>query len=350
MDVELQLILYELIITPTPSGQATVVAANDDIERPRVDQNPSQLETPRPARVEDDLEGVPPFVIAELECSDSVFSGCEAQDVRDMKLRGVNEWLWRIQPIIDQPSRQSLSIVLYTANPNGSKVSNTPIYRHNFVVEIGNPFTWTEFWDENTTTVITVIGSILVTVIGGVFAFIKIGKNSSSTTAPDKNSTSETNVSGAYDFLQVVTSWGEEDTVKSTAFISYRRSVSWEMAHIIRDRLSIAGGDIFLDVHDIHEGRFAEIIKKNIDEREFFIVILAPSTLESIWVKREIRHAIDNKKKVIPVLINDFNLYGDEVPDDLSDITDYNAIKIEPMYLDAGIDRIAIFMGLKKGS
>lgn len=376
MDVELHLILYELIITPTPSGQATVVAANDDIERPRVEQNPSPLETPRPARVEDDLEGVPPFIIAELECSDSVFSGCEAQDVRDVQLRGVNEWLWRVQPIVEQPSRQSLSLVLYAANPDGSKVSNTPIYRHNFVVEVGNPFTLRGFMEENTAALISGITAILAAVVAGVFALMQSKKKSNAATASAKTDTSETNmddVSGGSVSIGSTNNYhgnvtinqgtnmpsdsndgDEKDTVdrknKPTAFISYRRSGGWEMAHIIRDCLRIAGGDIFLDVHDIHEGRFADIIQKNIDEREFFIVILAPGTLESKWVKREIRHAIDNKKKVIPVLINDFDLYGDEMPDDLSDIADYNAIRIEQMYLDAGIDRIAVFMGLKKGS
>jgi len=51
--VELQLILYEPAITPTPFGQATLVPANQNVDRPRVEKAPNSQLTPRPARVEE---------------------------------------------------------------------------------------------------------------------------------------------------------------------------------------------------------------------------------------------------------------------------------------------------------
>ena len=51
--------------------------------------------------------------------------------------------------------------------------------------------------------------------------------------------------------------------------------------------------------------------------------------------------------QIIPVL-DGFDIDKDPLPDNLSIIRTYNAVALVPEYLDAGIDRIAEFIGLPK--
>ena len=317
--VELQIILYELAVTPTPFGEVTLIPANASIDRPEVVQNSTPQITPRPARLEGTIEGLPPHIIADLECSETIFSGCGQQPVRDIQLQGINEWVWRIQPIIERASKQSLSIVLYAANETGEKQSNTPIWRHNFEMIIGDSSTFWEIIKQNVGTIIGGLFAVLVALISGGYLINRSRNEKTKILRPNA----------------------------PRVFVSYRRAVSAGFANTLHDRLEKRGASVFIDVDDIHAGSFSDYIKENIMKSDHFIVILAPETLTSDWVVKEIQYAHEHKKTIIPVLVNDFDLYGSEVTAGLEFLQNQNAVKLLPEYVDAAVEKIAEFIGLE---
>lgn len=317
MLVKLQLIMSELAVTPTPFGPEMLVPANPNLERPQVRANPETL-TPRPARDEENVEAIPAYIIAELECSETIFSGCNQKSVRNIRLSGINEWVWRVQPMSEMSSRQSLSLVLYSANRDGEKVSNTPIWRHDFSVNVTVPFNMLYFIQENSNSLISGLVAVLVALISGGYI---INRNKGENKTDQLNKQKQTKV-----------------------FISYKRDVSAGYGRTIHDKLTEKGVDVFIDVDDIHAGSFSESIRENIREAEYFIVILAPNTLTSRWVVKEVEYAYKYEKTIIPVLINDFDLYGDDVPERLQFLQEQNAVTLRPDYVDAAIERINRFL------
>lgn len=79
-------------------------------------------------------------------------------------------------------------------------------------------------------------------------------------------------------------------------FISYRRKDNFA-AELIRDRLIAHDIDVFLDVHEIHQGDFRQNLEHNIDAASNFMLLLSPATWEHRseaeidYVREEIRIA-----------------------------------------------------------
>ncbi|MCB9453214.1 MAG: TIR domain-containing protein [Anaerolineaceae bacterium] len=134
---------------------------------------------------------------------------------------------------------------------------------------------------------------------------------------------------------------------KPMIFISYRRQPSDDLARFLYDRLQSAGADVFFDREAINGGRFAAIIEREIINRDYFLVILAPNTLESEWVRREIATALrhSDKVKLIPVTAG-FNLGSAALPEEIAELAEYDAIQYEREYADASIERIRKAIGL----
>ena len=127
------------------------------------------------------------------------------------------------------------------------------------------------------------------------------------------------------------------------AFVSYRRAIDWATARQVRDILEGKGLDIFLDVHDLGEGDFEKRIKTAIAAREYFILVLSPSTVESVWVIKETLYARDSGRRIIP-LLNQFDMYKDKLPAELEFLRALNAVTLSPEFFDAAIDRVLSFM------
>ncbi|MFZ4816515.1 MAG: TIR domain-containing protein [Phototrophicaceae bacterium] len=328
--IELELAFDYLYITPTPRGLRTAVAVT-----PRPTSSAARPSaTPRPPAVEQPDITIYQRMGATLTCAPSSFVGCDdGLDLSNGRFIGYNgmSWSWILAPRDGVEGLQALTLDLWTVDlVNGTLEQANVVWSHDFTINATVPRVPLAWLAHNWPIFAAIAGVIVVLVGGGLLAYWNLSRVRSVATAP---STSNATVT---------------PPTRVTAFISYRRKVSWEIANFINDKLEGYGADIFLDVDDIHEGRFADIITRNIDAREYFIVLLAPGTLESEWVVKEIRYAIDNKKKIIPVLLNGFDLYGAEMPESLKDIATYNAVEISPKYLDAGIQRIAVFMGVLK--
>lgn len=95
------------------------------------------------------------------------------------------------------------------------------------------------------------------------------------------------------------------------AFLSYRRDGGIYLADSIRTSLTATHSlNVFLDA-ELDQGRFDEEILARIASAPAFILILSPGCLdrcknEGDWVRREIVHALQLKKRIIPVKAEGF--------------------------------------------
>ncbi len=133
----------------------------------------------------------------------------------------------------------------------------------------------------------------------------------------------------------------------STVFISYRRSVSSFIARAIFNDLVHHQYDVFMDVESIDAGTFGTIILNQIAARAHFLVILTPGSVERFmepedWLRREIEHAIDLNRNIIPVLVNGFSFedYATYFTGKLADLPRYNAITLYHEYFPEAMARL----------
>ena len=92
---------------------------------------------------------------------------------------------------------------------------------------------------------------------------------------------------------------------KRLTFISYSR-MNKGFALKLTKELKEAGFYVWLDQLDIPTGsRWDDELEKALDECEIFMVILTPDSISSENVKDEIGYAIDHKKRILPVLLED---------------------------------------------
>jgi len=101
--------------------------------------------------------------------------------------------------------------------------------------------------------------------------------------------------------------------IEKTVFISYcRTNINMPWALAIYQHLTSQGYDIFFDYLSIPSGDFEKIVVENIRGRAHFIVVLTPSALERCnepgdWLRREIETAIDEKRNIVPLMLESFD-------------------------------------------
>lgn len=132
-----------------------------------------------------------------------------------------------------------------------------------------------------------------------------------------------------------------------TVFISYRRETSQFIARAIFMALQKRGFDAFMDVESINAGDFGQVLLNQIAARMHFVLILTPGTLERCrhpddWLRREIEHALDSGRNIVPVMANDFTFQdADALLDgNLTRLRTMNAIKLYNEYFDAAMDQL----------
>jgi hypothetical protein len=134
----------------------------------------------------------------------------------------------------------------------------------------------------------------------------------------------------------------------ATVFISYRRKGGLASARNLHENLTKRHIDTFFDFEDLHHGRFGDNLKREIEERDNFILVLAPDTFESEWVIKEAEYALEHNKNIIPVTIDGFDIGTADFPESIEVIRDFNAVDLSPQYYEASIDKIVSFL-LAKG-
>jgi hypothetical protein len=101
---------------------------------------------------------------------------------------------------------------------------------------------------------------------------------------------------------------GPVSSRKPRVFVSYRREADAGWAALFADKLNAQHGlDVFVDRHRVDSARqVPEKIESAIRECDFFVCLLAKSTLQSAWVLEEIRIAEALGKPMIPVVQEGF--------------------------------------------
>ncbi|HEX2623133.1 MAG TPA: toll/interleukin-1 receptor domain-containing protein, partial [Phototrophicaceae bacterium] len=101
------------------------------------------------------------------------------------------------------------------------------------------------------------------------------------------------------------------------------------------------GYNVFLDLDNINEGRFKNTIVDAIYNCTYFIALLGHNSLDSEWVCREIRHALDFDRTIIPVLIDDYQLDERGLPDELKSLAAFNGPRLNAEFYEASLERLA---------
>lgn len=136
---------------------------------------------------------------------------------------------------------------------------------------------------------------------------------------------------------------------QDTVFISYRRSVSAYQARAVYQDLRSHGWDVFMDVENLDSGKFEDIIMNQIAARAHFVVLLSPGAVERFtsaddFMRREIEHAMELKRNVIPLLLNGFefnrNVARKYLKGKLADLPRYNALTITHEQFEPAMTRL----------
>jgi tetratricopeptide (TPR) repeat protein len=135
--------------------------------------------------------------------------------------------------------------------------------------------------------------------------------------------------------------------VDNSIFISYRRSVSAFIARAVFQDLRSNNYDVFMDVESIHAGEMDTIILNQIGARPYFLLILAPGSLDRCdepddWLRREIEYAMDLKRIIIPLTTSNFEFDSAKhhLTGKLEDLHRFQAVSVPHDYFDAAMDRL----------
>ena len=97
--------------------------------------------------------------------------------------------------------------------------------------------------------------------------------------------------------------------MNSKIFISYARK-DYDAVVRLRDEIfRRTGVRPWMDVSGIETGtQFADVIAKAIDGCELLIFVMSSNSVESPWTQKEVMYALNHKKKIYPVVIDDVRL------------------------------------------
>lgn len=126
-------------------------------------------------------------------------------------------------------------------------------------------------------------------------------------------------------------------------FISYRREGGKEYARNLTSELVSRGFHPFLDFDELKDGKFDKRITDAIESAPVFMFILSPGSLdrcvnEDDWVRKEILHAIEHKRHIVPVDIDkQFDTFPslDEFPQEIKNALgqhQFSQIQTETLY------------------
>lgn len=139
----------------------------------------------------------------------------------------------------------------------------------------------------------------------------------------------------------------------NSAFISYRRGDGYPWARLIWEDLQDRSINAFLDLESMRQaGRFDERILNQIAARPYFLLVLAEGSLdrcasESDWVRREIEHAIETDRTIVPLFIAPFETsqFPSDLPAHISEaLANSNGVTFYSQFLAAALDQLAEFL------
>ena len=110
-------------------------------------------------------------------------------------------------------------------------------------------------------------------------------------------------------------------------FISYRRATGVDDARLLQQALQARGYNVFFDYNSLRDGTFDDRIFRAIEEAKVFVLMLTENSLDKCaepkdWVRMEIEHAINCKKKIVPVKPSDqtFAFAPEQLPESIRSV------------------------------
>ena len=140
--------------------------------------------------------------------------------------------------------------------------------------------------------------------------------------------------------------------MKYDVFISYRRT-SYESANLIATRLKARGYRVFFDLESMRSGPFNKQLYSVIEQCKDFVLVLPPDALdrcndEGDWLRKEIIHAMECKKNIIPVMLNGF-AWPEKMPAGMEELSMYQALSASPIeYFDLSMKRLEKYLSSAK--
>lgn len=132
-------------------------------------------------------------------------------------------------------------------------------------------------------------------------------------------------------------------------YISYKRKISVATASNLYYRLLSRGYSVFFDLDEMKKDNFDEQIFKHIKEAKDVFVILEKGVLEACrkdywqkdWFCQEIAYALQEKKNVIPILVDGYKMPEEDFfPDELKGLRFKNAPEFSFAYFDEYLDKL----------
>jgi len=95
------------------------------------------------------------------------------------------------------------------------------------------------------------------------------------------------------------------ETVMDKVFISYTRK-DQDAARLIAERLRAAGFVVLLDTETLVTGdKWSDQVRAALQDAAAVLVLLSSNSRRSSWVEDELQTALENKKLVIPILLDE---------------------------------------------
>lgn len=128
-------------------------------------------------------------------------------------------------------------------------------------------------------------------------------------------------------------------------FFSYRREGGSDVARSLQQALKDEFR-IFLDVDRMPSGHFDQALLRTIESSPNFVVFLSPGSLDRCrnaddWLRKEIAHAIDTKRNIVPIMLPGFAFPDPKsLPDDIADVARHDAVEYSHRYFYGMLDKL----------
>ncbi len=150
-------------------------------------------------------------------------------------------------------------------------------------------------------------------------------------------------------FMEIIKEDGPPAAPQYAAVISYRREGGSFLARAVYQAIKDRGHQIFLDVDGLGVGDFTEQLRENIENSPALILLLTHGALDRCcldsedFVRCEILHAREHGKKIIPVLVQNFQF--PKLPPELDFVRVLQGVPVFDEFFEATIDKLIKLMG-----
>ncbi len=132
-------------------------------------------------------------------------------------------------------------------------------------------------------------------------------------------------------------------------FISYRREGGATAARLLYEVLKARNITGFMDAETLSSGDYKSSIRAHIKKANNFLLVVSSGVLDSDWVRAEIRFALEDKKKIIPVFVNGMTSFPSELPSEFKCI-DVNGIPLNHENFESNISKLISWLETRHNS